>query len=114
MKIEGINGQFNNGEKIEATDVQQRLEGTENNKTDAVREEAKISLKKIANLRSSWKTISIDEAKEIVSILQSGNLLLESLSAEKREELNQLIAEQLINDPILSAKLIDLLDRLRG
>jgi len=114
MKIEGIKGQFNHGKNIEATDAQRRLEVSENNKSGKVREEIKISLKKIANLRSNWNSISIEEVKEVVKILQAENLLLANLSAEKREELNQLIAEELINNPILSARLIDLLNRLRG
>lgn len=113
MKINHIKNQLINQKKTESSDSYKKIEALPEKRCEELNEKIKIGLTKIAEKKIECNSLTPEEIKEIVKILQSDNPLLAYLSEKKIEELNQLIAEQLMNDPILSSRLINLLNKLR-
>ena len=68
----------------------------------------------IARKHADGMPVNFEESKKVTEILQEENDLIRYLNSGQREELNTMIAEFLMNDPVLSSKLLHILRGLKS
>ena len=114
MKIDKMNEQinlFNNSESIKGGEAKSFKQGVSDCSINNFIDDRLIE---IAQNHDSGAPVSLEESKKITKIMQEENIAVRNLSSSQQEELNTMIAEFLIKDPVLSSKLLHILKGLKS
>ena len=113
MKIDKINEGINTYQNIDTGNGVKEGSFKEEIQKGEMEKLTETKLREVAKHHDFSKPVTFDESKKITEFMQEENKVVNHLSAQQREEINTIIAEFLIKDPILSSKLLTILRGLK-
>jgi hypothetical protein len=113
MKIDKINEGMNTCQNIDTGNGVKAGSFKEGIQKDQIEKITESKIREVAKHHDFSKSVTFDESKKITEFMQEENKALNYLSVQQKEEINTIIADYLIKDPILSSKLLTILRGLK-